>query len=157
MWFVLAENFSKLPAFLDELDKKQYGNASRAKLCTLMATHRDSLELELAAMLDMRELVKTTYELEGDRLELLLVYDRIERLRKFGDFLRSNQSDGLLPNVDATLRARIKLVTGAKLSKYFNVHGQCAATVIGSRRVESTLYPGVSEPRTLVVIGSEKV
>lgn len=37
-----------------------------------------ALELDLAAMMDMRDLISLTYETEGDQLELLLVYERIE-------------------------------------------------------------------------------
>lgn len=47
-------------------------------------TH-DELNLELATMLDMRELVRMTYELEGGRLKILLVHEPIdETLRTTG-------------------------------------------------------------------------
>ena len=50
-------------------------------------------------MLDVRVLVRTTYALEGDRLEILLVPRRVEELRALGRALAANQ-DGVLPNVD---------------------------------------------------------
>ena len=51
----------------------------------------------------MEILVKTTYALEGDRLEILVTYERIEALRALGRSIQS-KADGVLPNVDSTLR-----------------------------------------------------
>lgn len=62
------------------------------------------LSLELASIMDLKVLVKTTYELEGDRLELLLVYERIEQLRALGRTI-SAKATGALPNVDKVLKA----------------------------------------------------
>ena len=45
---------------------------SRLSLRRIYDEKPDALRLELAAMLDMRTLVSKTYELEGDRLEVLL-------------------------------------------------------------------------------------
>lgn len=143
--FVLAENFDKLPAFLAQLDELQYGGATRTKMRAIFDSteKNEQLRLQLAGMLDMRGLVKTTYELEGDRLELLLVYDRIEALRAFGETLRkSDGHHGVLPNLGACLQAQAKLKNGLVISKYFTGIGQCEAEVIGSRMVDSTLYPG---------------
>eukprot|EP00965_Chrysotila_dentata_P005896 193639-Pleurochrysis_carterae.AAC.1 len=52
----------------------------------------------------MRVLVKFTYELEGDRLEILLAYERIEQLHQLGQSLCAN-GFGVLPNLDAVLCA----------------------------------------------------
>lgn len=94
-------------------------------------------------MLDMRHLIRTTYELEGDRLELLLVYHRIEELRAFGRALEDEQSSSILPNLDAALRQTVKLVNGTKISKFFSGFGQCEGKVISTgSMVNSTLYPG---------------
>lgn len=38
--FVLAENFDKLPAFLNDLNAKKYGDATRSKLCQILADKR---------------------------------------------------------------------------------------------------------------------
>ena len=89
--FMLAENFDKLTAILAQLNQLGYGDASREKLNKIMDSSdgkRKQLRLQLAGMLDMRALVRTSYELEGDRLELLLVHDRIESLRSLGNALR---------------------------------------------------------------------
>ena len=116
--FVLAENFNQLKPFLQTLDQLGYGDTTRKKLHALLddVASYNKLRLQLAAMLDMKVLVKTTYELEGDRLELLLVYNRIEKLRELGRALR-NGADGVLPNVDATLRANATLQNGVMLEK----------------------------------------
>ena len=44
-----------------------------------------------------RILVKTTYELEGDRLEILLTYDRIEGLRALGRAMLRQDTKVILP------------------------------------------------------------
>lgn len=49
----------------------------------------------------MRQIVAITYELEGDRHEILLAYDRIEALRSLG---RRLGEPGTLSNVDFALR-----------------------------------------------------
>ena len=67
-------------------------------------------------MLDMRVLVSTTYKLEGDRLELLLVHEYIEDLRRLGASLKAG-GDGVLANLDAALRADTKLRNDVKIKK----------------------------------------
>ena len=49
------------------------------------------LRLELAAMLDMTIIVSTTYALEGDRLEILITYERVEALRSLGRAIKAKQ------------------------------------------------------------------
>lgn len=139
--FVLAENFNCLSEFLDELDNLEYGDASRIKLRTLFTEKKSELELELAAMLDMRRLVQQTYSLEGDRLEILLVYRRIQELRQLGVSIK-HCDDGCLPTVQALLRSRVKLENGVEIRKNFAGHGTFSAFIISSSRVNSTLYPG---------------
>lgn len=85
-------------------------------------------------------LIQTTYELEGDRLELLLVHNRIEALRHLGQAIRDG--DAVLPNVDAVLRHSVSIVPGVKIEKHFDGYGMCEGTVRSSDRVESTIYPG---------------
>lgn len=80
--FVIARaGMRVLGDFITELEQRDYGDATRQKLRYIYDNQIDSLQLQLAAMLDMQILVKTTYELEGDRLEIMLTYDRIEGLR----------------------------------------------------------------------------
>lgn len=141
--FVLAEQFDKLGEFLDELDELEYGDASRKKLRAIFdcAERKRQLELELAAMLDLKRLVQETYALEGDGLEVLLVYRRLEALRKLGVSIR-HHDDGCLPNVQALLRSQMKLEPGVEIQKDFPPHGCFPAFIISSATVDSTLYPG---------------
>lgn len=143
--FVLAENFDKLPGFLQQLDEYGYGNATREKLHLFLDTPElaSKLKLQLAAMLDLRCLVRTTYELEGDRLELLLVHHRVEELRALGRSIMSDQGGAtVLPNLDAALRESVKLEVGVKVSKFFENFGYCEGKVVSTGTFDSTLYPG---------------
>lgn len=85
-------------------------------------------------------LIKTTYELEGDGLELLLVHNRIEAIRHLGQMCRDGSA--VLPNVDAVLRHSISIGPGVKIVKFFAGHGMCEGVVRSSDMVDSTLYPG---------------
>eukprot|EP00965_Chrysotila_dentata_P014339 475262-Pleurochrysis_carterae.AAC.1 len=67
-------------------------------------------------MLDVRKPVSTTYELEGDGLEILLMYNRIETLRELGRSLRAHD-DGILPNAAALVRRSASIAVGTRLKK----------------------------------------
>ena len=97
----------------------------------------------------MRTLVKTTYELEGDRLEVLLTYDRIEALHALGRSITAHE-DGVLPNVDAVLRRLMQLKRGVKIEKHFDGHGIATGTLEKLEEVDSTLYPGKERDAWLV-------
>lgn len=139
--YVIAKNFDKLPEFLDSLDELGYGEATRNKLRNLWENQRDQLELEFATMLDMQVLTKECYDLEGDRLEILLVHRRLESLRHLGRKLR-NCEETCLPNVQALLRAKMELRPGVEITKDFPPHGTFSACIISSSTCDSTLYPG---------------
>ena len=140
--FVLAEaGMKRLGEIITECESREYGDATQKKLRFIYDQQPDELRLQLAAMLDMRILVKTTYELEGDRLELLLVYDRIEALRSLGRAIKA-EDDGVLPNIDAVLRRMMKLKPGVKIEKHYHGHGLCIAKLVKEEMVNSTLYPG---------------
>lgn len=121
--FVMAENYDKIKPLLDQLDLYKYGDATRRKLRDVIDSpaKAKSLKLQLAAMLDMRPLVRTTYELEGDGLEMLLVYNRLEFLRELGKSIRAGAS-GVLSNVDATIRADIQLTHGVEVEMVPDEH-----------------------------------
>lgn len=127
------------------MEEHDYGDATRRRLSEIFifTHHRDELRIELAAMcmLDLHGLVRTTYQLEGDRLELLLVFERVEALRSLGRFIKVG-SDGALPNMDAVLRSIIELKKGVKFEKFFLGHGIAEGKLEKQERVESTLYPG---------------
>ncbi|KAL3899207.1 MAG: hypothetical protein SGPRY_012683 [Prymnesium sp.] len=108
-----AKKFPKLSLFVDRLDELGYGDATRIKLRSMLDSSEKLklLKLQLAAMMDMQSLISTTYELEGDHLELLLVYDCVERLHALGESLRAG-AIGSLPTVDVVLRADVELKNG---------------------------------------------
>ena len=148
--FVIAEaGTRRLRDFLLELEQRNYGEATRINMQRIYDNQGDMLRLEIAGMLDMRKLVSTTYELEGDRLEILLIYDRVEALRAVGNSLRT-RADGMLPNVDAILRRLMDLKPGVKIEKYFDGHGVCVGTLKKKEKVDSTLYPGEEREAWLV-------
>ena len=119
-------------------EARDYGDTTTQALRSIYNTKSDSLRLELAAMLDIRCLVSTTYDLEGDRLEIMLTYNRIEELRSFGRAIKAKQ-DGCLPNVDATLRKLMKLKKDVIIEKYYASHGVCTAKLVKTEKVASSL------------------
>ena len=123
------------------LEQRDYGDATRKKMRIIYDTRLDALRLELAAMLDMRILVQTTYELEGDRLEVLLTFDRIESLRAIGRSI-AGRDDGILPNVDAVLRSLIELKKDVTVEKHFDGYGKVIGTLDKKEDINSSLYPG---------------
>jgi len=105
----LGKAFGKvLDAFVDELEQRDIGEESVAKMRGVLndPAKRDAFELELAMVVDMAVLPKATYDLEGDRLEVLVVHDRVEALLTKG---RSFNDQKSLPNTAAVLRARVNL------------------------------------------------
>lgn len=139
--FLMAENVDKLLPFVRMLRDRDIGDATTMKMLEILRTKGSELHLELAAMLDIRALVRTTYDLEGDRLEILLVHERIETLRELGRRIIAND-DGVLPNVDAFLRSTIKLQRGVQIVKAFAGFGCYDGVIESEAVVESTLYPG---------------
>ena len=148
-WYAKAEiemgmgraGMNLLGNFISECEQRNYGEATTKKLRSIYDNKTARLRLELAAMLDMQILVKTTYDLEGDRLEILLTYDRVEALRTLGRAIKAKQ-DGVLPNVDATLRRMMVLKKDVLVEKYYAGHGVCTAKLLKTEKVASTLYPG---------------
>ena len=74
---VIAEAGMKcIGDFITECETRYYGDASRKTLRSIYDNETDALRLDLAAMLDCRLLISITHELEGDRLEIMLAYER---------------------------------------------------------------------------------
>lgn len=140
--FVIGEaGTRRLREFLDDLDGYGYGDATRVKLRKIYSEKGDELRLQIAAMLDVRELVRTTYALEGDRLEIMLAFERLEALRSLGRAITAG-ADGVLPNVDGVLRRLMELKKGIAVTKYFQGHGVVTGKLLKKGKVNSTLYPG---------------
>ncbi|KAK3258528.1 hypothetical protein CYMTET_32430 [Cymbomonas tetramitiformis] len=112
-------NFHLLPTFLQQLEIEEVGDATTRKMRAIYDSDPIGLEVSFAAGYDgTLSLLKTTYELEGDRLEILLVFRRIEALRSFGRSLRGDvENRGLLPNVDAVIRRSLVPKVGSSLKQ----------------------------------------
>ncbi|KAL1499912.1 hypothetical protein AB1Y20_012594 [Prymnesium parvum] len=136
----IAVNFGLLPKVLATFEERGYGDAHTKAMMKVYSDNTNQLELEFAAMLDQRRLVQATYDLEGDRLEILAVYDKVEALRAYG---RSLGEEGTLPNTDAVLRKHTTVQVGTKISKLWPGIGMCEAHVVEViDDLESTLMPG---------------
>ncbi|KAK3257389.1 hypothetical protein CYMTET_33521 [Cymbomonas tetramitiformis] len=100
------------------------GDVTTKKMRTLYEADPFLLEVSFAAGYDgTLAMLKTTYELEGDRLEILLVYRRVEALRAFGRSLLDGANRDTLPNVDAVIRRATTPTVGLKIQKEFPEHG----------------------------------
>ena len=67
----------------------------------------------------------------------------------FGRSIKAGD-DGVLPNVDAILRSRLKLKKGVVFEKQFFGHAKATDTLDKKETVDSTLYPGQQRPAWLV-------
>lgn len=138
-----ATNANLIPTLIRRLLDAGVGDATVGVLQDITNQYMPQLDSDLAVMLDMRVLTKTIYELEGDRLESLLVYDKLEGLRALGRSVLASDS-GVLPNLDAIIRKNYPIQTGTKFDKHFTGHGLCEGVVTGQQDVASTLYPGTT-------------
>eukprot|EP00967_Tisochrysis_lutea_P032208 scaffold38057_cov41-Tisochrysis_lutea.AAC.1 len=68
--------------------------------------------------MDLEILCSTTYKLEGDELEILLVHDALEGIRERGRRLGYEASD--LPNAAAILRRDEPIVLGMDTNEYYD-------------------------------------
>ncbi|KAK3250847.1 hypothetical protein CYMTET_39799 [Cymbomonas tetramitiformis] len=127
----IAENFSLLLPFLLRLEADGIGDATTKKMLAIYRKDPILLQVSFAAGLDgVLNLLKTTYELEGDRLEILLVFRRVESLRAYGRRLQDDDENrGLLPNVDAVVRRGLEPLVGYKIVKEFAGHGTYLGTI----------------------------
>ena len=76
------------------------------------------LQLELAAALDMQLLCATTYKLEGDGLEVLLVHDALEEILSRESTL--GMEAATMPNLASVVRAGHPLCVGVKTYEWFD-------------------------------------
>ncbi|KAK3250643.1 hypothetical protein CYMTET_39988 [Cymbomonas tetramitiformis] len=121
----IALHFNSVPVLLQQLLDEGVGDATTRNMLGIF--HADPLRLEVsfAAGYDgLTDLLATTYAMEGDRLGILLVYMRVESLRKYGRALVDDiENRGLLLNVDAVIRRARELKVGAAIRKEFPGYG----------------------------------
>ena len=90
------------------------------------------LELSIVAHMVIELLISTTYEMEGDRLEVLLVYSRIKALRGLGSRIKS-RARGVLVNVEnAIARTQTTPKVGMVFTKYFDGHGEYKGRIVSA-------------------------
>ncbi|KAK3252667.1 hypothetical protein CYMTET_38048 [Cymbomonas tetramitiformis] len=88
-------------------------------------------------------MLKTTYALEGDRLEILLAYCRVEALRSYGRQLQEYaESAGLLPTLDVILARLVTPAVGMAVQKAFPGHGMFTGyiTMVDKEDPEHWIY-----------------
>ena len=102
------------------------------------------LQLEIAALADNIIIVLACYNLEGDRLEILLAHEIIENLRAAG---RALGDEGTLPSMDKIMLEKCEIEVGTKVVKHWAaalniVAGDYEAVVTEILTVQSDLVPG---------------
>ena len=137
----LAKNFTLIPKAINKFIEVGVGPTLAPKLKQQYESDTYLLKRQLAAMLDMRFVVATTYELEGDGLTVMLAYDRVRHLSLKGETLHTPEA---LPNVEAVIRECATLSVGVELSKFWAGYGLCAGKIIAIGSAQSTLYPGTN-------------
>ncbi|KAK3272857.1 hypothetical protein CYMTET_18867, partial [Cymbomonas tetramitiformis] len=121
----IALNFDSVPVLLQQLLDEGVGDATTREMLDIYQADPLRLEVSFAAGYDgLTNLLATTYAMEGDRLEILLVYRRVESLRTYGRALVDDiENRGLLPNVDAVIRCAQELKVGCAIRKEFPGYG----------------------------------
>lgn len=133
-----ALNFEKLAPCITRFEAEGIGLVLTPKLKQKYNEDTSYLRRQFATMLDMRLLITTTYNLEGDGLAVMLAYERIEALRQLG---RSLAQPGILVNLAAVIRSSSPLIIGTNMAKDWPGYGLCTGKITAIGSVVSSLYP----------------
>eukprot|EP01043_Picozoa_sp_COSAG02_P020195 COSAG02_NODE_990_length_15413_cov_24.707457_5_plen_753_part_00 len=131
-----ATNFPLIADLIAQLQQRCAGTSTNT-LRDIFHQQNAALQAQLATILDLEPLVRYTYFVEGDRLEILRGYDVIENIRTLGRTFSSTCT-----NLDAVCRNDTNIGTGTPFRKAFPGHGLCDGTVTGTAQVQSSLQPG---------------
>lgn len=117
----IGNDFAHVPDFLIALVAAQIGDATTTTMMDAYTSDPLKLELQIAAIMDVKTIISITYEMEGERLEALLIYRRFEGLRALGrSIMDPAQARGVLRNVSALItRNATTLRVGAAFKKQF--------------------------------------
>ena len=137
--FQLGENFTLISPTINRFVAEGIGATLSPRLRTIYDSDPQLLHLQLAAMMDMKPVVQTTYALEGDGLPIMVAFERIEALRSLG---RQLAVPGILTNVTAVLRQSSALAVGTPVKKHWDGYGVCDGKIATIGQANSTLYPG---------------
>lgn len=135
----IGEHWNYVPHFLKKLVDDDIAPTLRPKLIEIYERHPLLLKAQMAAMIDLRRIPNFGNQLEGDRLEILVSYDRLQDITALGCSLNTTSA---LPAVDAVLRNSTALTIGLKVKKLWPGWGFCHGKVVAIDRIDSTLYPG---------------
>ena len=114
---VLARNFSLLGKLISVLEERGIGDSSTINLREIFDNHETELRRELAMMMDLKCFYNATYNLEGDGLEGLRLFDMVEEILVKGETLSEFSSN--MPNLAALLRHEKSIVVGSVVYEYF--------------------------------------
>jgi hypothetical protein len=114
----LGINFGLLPQYLTDLAAQGIAEKTVGSLNNTLLSSSASLELELATVMNVENLCRATYRLEGAGLASLLVYRTIEDLRAFGRSLH-HLAAANMPNVAALLRRDHVIAVGSAIYEWF--------------------------------------
>ena len=118
----IGRHISEVPKFLRRLEQMGIGEATTSKMIEVYSQDPINFELSVAAYMDLADIVKTTYEMEGERLEILVIFGRIEKIRALGRSLAGAHS-GILVHTEAALRRPLdNPEIGLRFSKDFGSH-----------------------------------
>ena len=120
----IGENFGIVPDFLNDLVRFSIGDATTKNMLEIYTSDPLMLELQIAAHLDLQAITRTTYELEGDRLEILIAFRRMEALRALGRSIENPlQVRKVLRNASALIARNASVIrVGAVFKKQFPRH-----------------------------------
>lgn len=145
LWMLdqLHENWSRLLAFVERLKQGHMAEKTTTKIDAMLqdpvATRE--LRLGLAATMDvLKPLGLETYNLEGDRLEMLLLYRKITALIVKGNVLEHDPHNrGAMPEVDRAIRNDIKINVGTAVHKLLDNDEFHNGTVTRVTRTQGTV------------------
>ena len=134
----IGENFGIVPDFLQQLINLDIGDATTSKMMDMYTRDPLWLELSIAAHMDLEILLRTTDEMQGERLEILLLFSRFEAIRQLGRSLRDDETNrGVLRNVDALIRRNAKTPKeGLVFTKQFPGHGSFTGRIVSIEVVD---------------------
>jgi hypothetical protein len=132
----ICKHFTSLPDFLAKLLELGIGDATTTKMISIYERNPLLLELSMAAHMDIELLISTTYEMEGERLEILLVYSRVECLRALGSRIKS-RARGILLNVESAIaRMQTSPGIGMVFTKNFDGYGEYEGRITGVEEID---------------------
>jgi len=116
------------------------GGATTSKMIEVYSRDTINLELNVAAYMDLADIVKTTYEMEGERLEILVIFSRIENIRRALGRSLAGAHSGILVHTEAALRRPLdNREIGLRFSKDFGSHGWFGGTVTDIEEHEGSM------------------